>query len=428
MNHNVKLKIPKIFSQQSNKKKLNHQRSSLPPTEEVGTKKAKKSNLNEAPSHVESDGVATKTRIAKKNKTTNDKRKKRQVRGCSSIEKTSKKKISSSDEGTVATRGTKTTAAETVLTNDRSSTINTRQEDDDDDDDESTSISGILTMVKDYDRCRYGYDNEKDNHHSSEKNYDDFLDDGGQYSSFDDDGINKTTTTTTTMTDPKRYISSYQETLVQRESTLGRYNYLTAESYKELGDIYLQLICPSFVAAPPPSTIRSRMSRSKAAVTPSSKTMQADPHSIHRAVILFRAYYRIQLILYGTTAPIPIAPSYHSPATSHGLYKALLCRNCDGKDDAFEECVHHSQGGGTGKSDYSKMSSQSPARRQQFDDVQSALIESVRFELEGDLKRRFGLKTEAAVEYTKAARIEEAAFGRENPDVSSRALLDNFFV
>ena len=126
------------------------------------------------------------------------------------------------------------------------------------------------------------------------------------------------------------------------------------------------------------------------------------------------------MILYGTTAPVPIAPSSQSPTTTHGLYKALLCRNYDGNDDALDEYNHHSRGGGACKSDYSKISNQPPTRRQRFDDVQSALIESVRFELEGDLKRRFGLKTEAAVEYTKAARIEEAAFGRENPDVSSR--------
>ena len=420
MNHHiVKLKIPKVFLQQSNKEKENHL-SSLLPTEEVVTKKAKKSALNEAPSHIESDGVATKKRIAKKNKTTKDKKKKK--RQVSDSEKISKKKISSPDEGTVTTSGTKTTAAETLPTNDRSSTISTRKDDDgnnnNDDDDESTSISGILTMVKDHDRYRHGYNNDKDDHHSYGNTYDDLLDDGGQYSSSDDDGINKTTTATTTMNDPKRYLSSFTETLVQRESTLGRYNYLTAESYKELGEIYLQLVCPSSVPSPPPSsTIRSRISRSKtAALTPSSKTkMQADPHSIHRAVILFRSYYRIQLILYGTTAPIPIAPSSQSPTTTHGLYKALLCRNYDGKDDALD----NPRGGGGGKCDYSKLSYQ-PTRRQRFDDVQSALIESVRFELDGDLKRRFGLKTEAAVEYTKAARIEEAAFGRENPDVSSR--------
>ena len=233
MNHNVKLKIPKIFLHQSNKKKEDHQ-SSYHPNEEVGTKKVTKATLNEAPSRSESDGVTTtKTTIARKNKTTKDKKKKKkQVNNSSSIDKESTKQKSSSDEGTVTTRGTKTTAAETI--EDRSSKISTRK--DGDEEDESTSISGILTMVKDHDRYRHGYDNDKDDHHSYENTYDD-RGDGGQYSS-DDDGLNKTTTS---MTDPKRYLSSYTETLVQRETTLGRYNYLTAESYKELGEIYLQL-------------------------------------------------------------------------------------------------------------------------------------------------------------------------------------------
>jgi hypothetical protein len=267
------------------------------------------------------------------------------------------------DDVTVSTKGTKTTAAETAATNESIG---------DGEDEDLSTCSGVIDMVKDHDRYRQGL--QQHNYYDQQRqSYDDHAG--------DDD-------------DPKRYLTSLTETLVQRESTLGRYNYLTAEAYLDLGETYVRLASPKASLYSSFSSSGSRTVRARTGPASCTATRTCDPHSIHRAVILLRAYHRIQLIMYGTTAPIPISSS--SPTNSQSLYKALLRRNFD-KDDEADN---------TGN------------EQLRFDDVQTALIQSVRFELAGDLKRRFGLKSEASVEYTKAARIEEAAFGRENPDVS----------
>jgi hypothetical protein len=273
-----------------------------------------------------------------------------------------KKKRIRRDDVTVSTKGTKTTAAETAATNDSLG---------DGEDEDLSHCTGIIDMVKDHDRYRQGLQ-QHSYYDKQRQSYDDHADDD----------------------DPKRYLTSLTETLVQRESTLGRYNHLTAEAYLELGETYVRLASPKASLYSSFSSSGSRTVRARTGPALFTAARICDPHSIHRAVILLRAYHRIQLIMYGTTAPIPISSS--SPTNSQSLYKALLRRNFD-KDDEADNT-------GSGQL--------------RFEDVQTALIQSVRFELAGDLKRRFGLKSEASVEYTKAARIEEAAFGRENPDVS----------
>ena len=50
--------------------------------------------------------------------------------------------------------------------------------------------------------------------------------------------------------------------------------------------------------------------------------------------------------------------------------------------------------------------------------IRSDIFESMKFEMEGDLLRRFGDLRGALREYRKAARVEEFAFGRDNPDLA----------
>lgn len=52
------------------------------------------------------------------------------------------------------------------------------------------------------------------------------------------------------------------------------------------------------------------------------------------------------------------------------------------------------------------------------EEIRKDILTSARFELEGDFLRRFGDRRAAAMEYQKAARLEELAFGKDNPDLA----------
>ncbi|CAJ1953912.1 unnamed protein product [Cylindrotheca closterium] len=52
------------------------------------------------------------------------------------------------------------------------------------------------------------------------------------------------------------------------------------------------------------------------------------------------------------------------------------------------------------------------------DAIRKDIVISARYEVEGDILRRFGDRRAAAMEYQKAARIEELAFGKDNPDLA----------
>jgi hypothetical protein len=53
-----------------------------------------------------------------------------------------------------------------------------------------------------------------------------------------------------------------------------------------------------------------------------------------------------------------------------------------------------------------------------IEEVRTEVMQSMKHEMEGDLLRRFGDKKAAVLEYQKAARLEEFAFGRDNPDLA----------
>lgn len=52
------------------------------------------------------------------------------------------------------------------------------------------------------------------------------------------------------------------------------------------------------------------------------------------------------------------------------------------------------------------------------EEIRKDVLFSARYELEGDILRRFGDRRAAAMEYQKAARREELAFGTDNPDLA----------
>jgi hypothetical protein len=95
-----------------------------------------------------------------------------------------------------------------------------------------------------------------------------------------------------------------------------------------------------------------------------------------RAVVMHRAAHRINMILYGG----------HCVGSIRGIFRLALHRK------------------GVAESKFSA--------------IERDLECSMRHEVEGDLLRRFGLKGPAVIEYQKAASLEEAAFGRENPDLA----------
>jgi hypothetical protein len=137
----------------------------------------------------------------------------------------------------------------------------------------------------------------------------------------------------------KSHLLSLTNELIQREAVIGRYDHLTVQSYEALGDLYLQIGEP-------------------------------------RAVVMHRAAYRINIVLYGG----------HCKGSIRGKFRVALLR----------------QGVAESK----------------FPLIEVDMEESMRCEMGGDLLRRVGLKGPAAIEYHKAARLEESAFGRENPDLA----------
>jgi tetratricopeptide (TPR) repeat protein len=145
-----------------------------------------------------------------------------------------------------------------------------------------------------------------------------------------------------TIKDPKNYepfIESLTHSLLKRESVLGRYNHITAQSYSALGDVYLQMNEP-------------------------------------RAVVMYRTCFRIHTFLYG---------------------------KCNGHiSGAFRDVLSRQRG----------------LSQQEIEEVRSDVLESMKFEMEGDLLRRLGDWKAAVREYQKAARVEEFAFGRDNPDLA----------
>ncbi|KAL3934593.1 MAG: hypothetical protein SGBAC_009723 [Bacillariaceae sp.] len=52
------------------------------------------------------------------------------------------------------------------------------------------------------------------------------------------------------------------------------------------------------------------------------------------------------------------------------------------------------------------------------EEIRKDILFSAKYELEGDILRRFGDRRAAAMEYQKAARLEELAFGKDNPDLA----------
>jgi hypothetical protein len=145
----------------------------------------------------------------------------------------------------------------------------------------------------------------------------------------------------TSLKDPLKfqpYLDSLTQSLAKRESVLGRYNYVTAQSYTAIGNVYTQMEEP-------------------------------------RSVVMFRTCYRIHTFLYGR---------YNGQIS--GLFKDLLDKRGLTPRD--------------------------------IEAIREDILQSTKHEMEGDLLRRFGDKKAAVLEYQKAARVEEFAFGRDNPDLA----------
>jgi tetratricopeptide (TPR) repeat protein len=92
-----------------------------------------------------------------------------------------------------------------------------------------------------------------------------------------------------------------------------------------------------------------------------------------RSIIMYRANHRISIFLYGSCTAGYLAPIFQ---------QALIQRGIPEID---------------------------------FASIQNRLSDSVHFEMNGDMLRQFGMAQRAALEYQKAIKVEEAAFGRENP-------------
>lgn len=96
-------------------------------------------------------------------------------------------------------------------------------------------------------------------------------------------------------------------------------------------------------------------------------------NSISRSVVMLRASYRIDMFLYG--------------ASTNGIFP-----------EPFRQAL---------------MNRGIPENS--FPILQENIATSVNFEMNGDMLRQFGMAQRAALEYQKAIKIEESAFGRENP-------------
>jgi hypothetical protein len=134
------------------------------------------------------------------------------------------------------------------------------------------------------------------------------------------------------------FLESLIQALTKREAALGRCSHETAQTYSAIGNLYFQMDHP-------------------------------------RAVVMFRASYRIEYFLYGK-------------CTGHisGEFKEFLVKRGLSENDVKE--------------------------------TRKDVLASARHEIEGDILRRFGDRRAAALEYQKAAKIEELAFGKDNPDLA----------
>jgi hypothetical protein len=134
------------------------------------------------------------------------------------------------------------------------------------------------------------------------------------------------------------FLESLIQALTKREAALGRCSHETAQTYSAIGILYFQMNHP-------------------------------------RAVVMFRASYRIEYFLYGK-------------CTGHidGEFKEFLVKRGLSENDVKE--------------------------------IRKDVLASARHEVEGDILRRFGDRRAAALEYQKAAKIEELAFGKDNPDLA----------
>lgn len=131
---------------------------------------------------------------------------------------------------------------------------------------------------------------------------------------------------------------NFKQSLTLRESILGRYHNITAQSYAGLGSVYNQF---------------------------------GDP----RAIVAYRTCYRINSFLYGKCNG-PITNTFKDVLLKRGLNQSSI------------------------------------------DEIQRDILRSMQFEIEGDLLRRIANRKAAIIEYRKAAKLEEIAFGRDNPDLA----------
>lgn len=134
------------------------------------------------------------------------------------------------------------------------------------------------------------------------------------------------------------FLESLIQALTKREAALGRCSHETAQTYSALASLYFQMDHP-------------------------------------RAVVMFRASYRIEFFLYGKCS------GHITGDFKHFLVKKGLSEN-------------------------------------EVKEIRKDVLSSARHEVEGDIMRRFGDRRAAAMEYQKAARIEEVAFGKDNPDLA----------
>eukprot|EP00980_Cylindrotheca_fusiformis_P022597 scaffold9485_cov107-Cylindrotheca_fusiformis.AAC.4 len=94
-----------------------------------------------------------------------------------------------------------------------------------------------------------------------------------------------------------------------------------------------------------------------------------------RAIVMLRTSYRIDFFLYGKCS-----------GHISGEFKKLLLKKGYSENEVRE--------------------------------IRKDVLTSARHEVEGDIMRRFGDRRAAALEYQKAAKIEELAFGKDNPDLA----------
>ncbi|KAG7339746.1 hypothetical protein IV203_025425 [Nitzschia inconspicua] len=117
-------------------------------------------------------------------------------------------------------------------------------------------------------------------------------------------------------------------------------------------------------------SIEKRNARKRRATTESMPTATTNPA---RSVIMHRASYRIDVFLYGATTNGALSVYFRQALTNRGVPEG------------------------------------------DFITIQKCVADSVHLEMRGDMLRQFGMAQRAAHEYQKAVKVEESAFGRENP-------------